>query len=108
MEGPEGLFLWKVLKAKGAEFAKHPRGYAQIHLGHKRERLTALPGWEMTNNYEELKRAECLHQRRPSKGGCSLKGSLPLGEKEGDWWRSGSAEPTPTFQVTSTETGVPH
>lgn len=60
--GPGRLFLWKGLKAKGAEFAKHLRGHAQIHPGHKLERLTALPGWEMTNKREELKRAEYLRQ----------------------------------------------
>lgn len=48
---PEGLFLWKALKAKGAEFAKHLRGHGQTHLGH---RMSALLGWEMTNKSEEL------------------------------------------------------
>lgn len=44
----EGLFLWKVLKAKEEAFAKHPRGHTQIQLGQKVEHLTVLPGWEMT------------------------------------------------------------
>lgn len=53
---PEGLFLWKVLKAKGVEFEKHPRDRGQTHLGH---RVSALLGWEMANKSKEGTRAEC-------------------------------------------------
>lgn len=58
--GPEGLFLWKVRKAKGAEFAKHPGGpWTDTSGTQSGESARLAPGWEMTNKCEQLRRVGC-------------------------------------------------